>query len=118
MRAISLWQPHASLIVHRLKPYVTRSWPVPKSLIGQRIWIHAAKSLEDLEELAEYITDRDDGCEHEEQFEAYLNALVSVGFTKIGDLPRGCIVGSAVLRACIPTATLHEPGHFGNFAPG
>lgn len=43
MRAISLWQPWASLLVFGLKRFETRAYPFPASLRGQRIAIHAAK---------------------------------------------------------------------------
>lgn len=43
MKAISTWQPYASLIAAKIKPFETRSWSPPASLIGQRIAIHAAK---------------------------------------------------------------------------
>lgn len=43
MKALSLWQPWASLIAIGVKPEETRSWPPPSGLVGQRIAIHAAK---------------------------------------------------------------------------
>ena len=43
MRAITLWQPFASLIACGHKTVETRSWSPPRSLIGERIAIHAAK---------------------------------------------------------------------------
>jgi hypothetical protein len=43
MKAISLWQPYAALIACAVKPFETRSWAPPASLIGQRIAIHASK---------------------------------------------------------------------------
>lgn len=43
MRAISLWQPWASAIACGSKTFETRSWPAPKSCIGQEFAIHAAK---------------------------------------------------------------------------
>ena len=43
MKAITLWQPHASLIASNAKPYETRTWSPPDSMIGKRIAIHAAK---------------------------------------------------------------------------
>lgn len=46
MKAISLWQPWASLIACGAKPYETRSWAPPQSLIGQTIAIHAAKKID------------------------------------------------------------------------
>jgi len=42
MKALTVWQPWASLIIAGLKPYEFRGWRVPRSLIGQRIVIHAA----------------------------------------------------------------------------
>lgn len=46
MKAISLWQPWASLIACGAKPYETRSWAPPRELIGQAIAIHAAKKID------------------------------------------------------------------------
>ena len=50
MKAITLWQPWASLIAVLLKISETRSWPVPASMIGRRIAIHAAVRLPRLQE--------------------------------------------------------------------
>ena len=41
MKAITLWQPWASLIADGRKRYETRSWAPPRALIGRRIAIHA-----------------------------------------------------------------------------
>jgi activating signal cointegrator 1 len=43
MKAISLWEPWATLMKLGLKRYETRSWPLPPNLIGKRVAIHAAK---------------------------------------------------------------------------
>lgn len=43
MKAISLHQPWASLIMLGAKRVETRSWRPPEALIGQRVMIHAAK---------------------------------------------------------------------------
>lgn len=42
MKALTVWQPWASLIVGGAKPYEFRGWRAPRSIIGQRIVIHAA----------------------------------------------------------------------------
>lgn len=42
MKALTIWQPWASLIIAGAKPYEFRSWRFPRSLIGQRIVVHAA----------------------------------------------------------------------------
>ncbi len=41
MRALTIWQPWASLIAIEAKPYEFRSWAAPKAIQGQRIAIHA-----------------------------------------------------------------------------
>ena len=43
MKAISLWQPWASLIAEGIKTSETRSWAPPAALVGERIAFHAAK---------------------------------------------------------------------------
>jgi hypothetical protein len=42
MKALTVWQPWASLIIVHAKPYEFRGWRPPGSIIGQRIVIHAA----------------------------------------------------------------------------
>jgi hypothetical protein len=41
MKALTIWQPWASLIIAGAKPYEFRGWPPPRSLVGHRIAIHA-----------------------------------------------------------------------------
>ncbi|ARM12084.1 MULTISPECIES: ASCH domain-containing protein [Rhizobium] len=41
MKALTVWQPWASLIAIGAKPYEFRGWRPPASLIGQRLAIHA-----------------------------------------------------------------------------
>ena len=45
MKAITLWQPWASLIAAGAKTIETRTWSPPHSLIGQPLAIHAAMTL-------------------------------------------------------------------------
>lgn len=42
MKALTLWQPWASLVAEGIKTIETRSWRAPAALIGERIAIHAA----------------------------------------------------------------------------
>ncbi len=42
MKAITIKQPWASLIVHGIKDIENRSWSCPKKYIGQRVLIHAS----------------------------------------------------------------------------
>lgn len=43
MKALTIWQPWASLILLGAKPYEFRGWSAHKSAIGQRIAIHAGQ---------------------------------------------------------------------------
>lgn len=47
MKALTIWQPWASLIIAGAKPYEFRGWKLPASMIGQRIVIHAAARKSD-----------------------------------------------------------------------
>lgn len=42
MKALTIWQPWASLIMAGAKPYEFRGWRAHRSLIGHRIVIHAS----------------------------------------------------------------------------
>ncbi len=55
MKALTVWQPWASLIALSLKPYEFRGWPAPRALIGQRIAIHAGARPVRREEVADLI---------------------------------------------------------------
>lgn len=43
MKALTIWQPWASLIIAGAKPYEFRGWRTPRWMIGKSIVIHAAK---------------------------------------------------------------------------
>lgn len=51
MKALTIWQPWASLIMIGAKPYEFRGWLPPAKEIGQRHVIHAAKRPVDLIEV-------------------------------------------------------------------
>lgn len=46
MYAFTIWQPWASLIVAGFKPVEFRAWHPPRSIVGQRIVIHAGRKSE------------------------------------------------------------------------
>lgn len=48
MKALSLWQPWASLIAVGAKRIETRHWQCPQVFVGQTVAIHAAKRTRDL----------------------------------------------------------------------
>lgn len=55
MRALTLWQPWASLIAIGAKPWEFRSWRPPAALVGRRLAIHAAARPMKVEELVAMI---------------------------------------------------------------
>lgn len=101
MKAVTLWQPWASLIAAEVKRFETRSWAPPEALIGTRIAVHAAarkpeyalnRALETEMEArpeSEFTTIRD--------LNDRLSSLVSDG---LGDLPvQVLVVPDSTLQA-------------------
>ena len=103
MKALTLWQPWASLIVLRHKCFETRSWKMD-GLIGERIAIHAAKRpCKDLD--AELI-----------------NEIAKLSLNP-AHLPLGAVVGAGVITAFYRTEaiapSLPRPELvFGDYSPG
>jgi hypothetical protein len=62
MKALTIWQPWASLIMAGAKPWEWRGWKPPRSIIGQRIIIHAgARTVkrDEVREIFEMLRDGD-----------------------------------------------------------
>jgi hypothetical protein len=94
VKALSLWQPWASLVVHGHKKIETRHWQAPRSLFGKRIAIHAAKMT---------------------RFDALMNQPPFLGLLD-GELPHGCVVGTVKLARCI-RMTPYNIAEFAERAP-
>lgn len=109
---LSLWQPWASAMVTYRRPNLstpvmlkrieTRSWPAPPALIGERWGVHSTLTAEGLGEMSE---------EQERQLRNSLPIDPDIGWLTSGDadvsaldewLPRGRVLGSGVLEACVP----------------
>ncbi len=105
MKAISLWQPWASLIACGAKPYETRSWAPPRDLIGATIAIHAAKKIDKgAVEFAEdlmYGQHEAGGFELADKLEASMKGAddKQMGIFGHAVMPIGCIVATARLEA-------------------
>jgi hypothetical protein len=106
MKAISLWQPWATLIACGAKPFETRSWAPPRDLIGQHIAIHAAKKIDKgvaqfAEELS-YGQHKDGGFDLADKIEASMSETPDELMGLFGEataMPIGCIVAIARLDA-------------------
>ncbi|MFW6027183.1 MAG: ASCH domain-containing protein [bacterium] len=59
MKALTLWQPWASLVAIGIKQYEFRRWPAPRAFVGERIVIHAAKRPVDPAEIGALLNDRE-----------------------------------------------------------
>lgn len=98
MKALSIHQPHASLVVAGVKRIETRSYPAPAGLVGQRLAIHSTRK--------------------EPAWTAFVGDWRladrrgdSVDFRNLrtGEvmrMPLGAVVGSCVLEACAPMVDL------------
>ena len=85
MKAISIWQPFATLVVKGYKIFETRTWAAPASVIGQRIGIASTKSI------------RPDQRAHfdDEDFQEFYSRL---GLPeKLEDLPHGFMLGTVII---------------------
>jgi hypothetical protein len=128
MPALSLWQPWASLCVlprpcscpsdhpglsahfHRhgcregepFKTIETRSWAAPRSLIGQRFAIHAAKTARPLTQLF-----KSEFFARDEAAHAVLEPFRQAGIDAKA-LPFGAVVGTTRLADCIPMIGEYE----------
>lgn len=55
MKALTLWQPWASLVIEGCKPFEFRGWPAPSRIIGERIVIHASARKPDMREVEQLL---------------------------------------------------------------
>ena len=100
MKAISLWQPWASAMAVGVKRFETRHWAAPKTIVGRRVAICAAKATRprdragNVVDLRAAFEDILDEC-HESRaaFETYLDL-------SFDHLPFGRVVCTGVLKAC------------------
>jgi hypothetical protein len=107
MKALVVWQPWASLIVHGIKRFETRGWAPPRSLIGQRLAICAGKTTDGLDCYAT----ADDGP-HSPRIVA-MHRLKTHGLDLM-NLPFGKVVGTVLVCDAIncPPLESEDPGEF------
>ncbi len=104
MKAISLWQPWASLIACGAKPFETRSYAPPRALIGETIAIHAAKKIDkSAAQFAEELCYGQHGHALGDELEASWGGDDCpdelMGIFGHAAMPIGCVVATAVLDA-------------------
>jgi activating signal cointegrator 1 len=87
MKAISIWQPFATLIVRGYKIFETRTWAAPRSLIGQRIGIASTKTIRP-EQRAHF---------NDEEFQRNYQRLGLPD--RLEDLSHGYMLGTAIVES-------------------
>ena len=112
MKAITIWQPWASLIVAGAKPYEFRGWEPPRSIQGQRIAIHAGARAVKPAEVADLLA----RLQTTQAWTTALRAAVALPLLERwrhepGLLPLSSIIGSAVLGK--PKRAFDIAGEFG-----
>lgn len=105
LRAFSLHQPWAALVAAGIKHVETRSRPAPRTIIGCRVAIHAAKTDKWLRYFERY------GYCYQHLWPAAQQAFEQVG------CHRGAIIATAIVEASIPAECLN-PDPFGDYAAG
>lgn len=88
MKALSIKQPWASLIVHGIKDIENRTWSCPQKYIGQRVLIHASSCIG-----VRTWSDRQDQ-ELRKNRDMYFNCVYD-------KFPKGAIIGSVVISDCV-----------------
>ncbi len=61
MKALTIWQPWAALIMAGAKPWEWRGWKPPRDLVGQRLVIHAGARKVEKHEIAQLLRDIREG---------------------------------------------------------
>lgn len=93
MKAISIKQPWASLIVHGIKDIENRTWVCPKKYIGQRVLIHASKRKRWVEPISIFTR---------EQFDAIRDDLRFIqGSNTSPRVIDSAIIGSVKIVSCV-----------------
>lgn len=91
MKAISIQQPWASLIVRNIKPIENRTWKCPEKYIGKRVFVHASSA--ETRSLQSLLTVNQIQAVHESfPFDHEIPLLTE---------PRGAIIGSIVIAGCV-----------------
>ena len=88
MKAITIKQPWASLIVHGIKDIENRTWPCPKKYIGQRVLIHSG------------LDKRGGWTLNHDQAGALCRSKSILYSTDFNNLPFGSIIGSVEIVDC------------------
>ncbi|MCC4299347.1 ASCH domain-containing protein [Aurantimonas coralicida] len=112
MKALTIWQPWATLIAIGAKPYEFRSWPAPRAICGQRIAIHAGARPIKRDEIAGLLM----RLRGKEAWTTCLKPETAVPLLERALSSPGCLARSAVVATGIlgtPVQSFDIVGEFG-----
>ncbi len=113
MKALTVWQPWATLIIAELKPFEFRGWPAPNGMVGRRIAVHAGARPVKPAELADLIVRLRGPDAWTTGLRPEALPLLERWHQSPALLPRSCVLGTAILgqprRASEITAELGGP---------
>jgi hypothetical protein len=109
MKALTIWQPWASLIMAGAKPWEWRGWTPPRSLIGQRIVIHASARAVKRDEICDIIGMLQAG----DSSLVYEPAWRLLERAHIASYPLAAGLGTAILGEPIPALAWAREHHKG-----
>lgn len=110
MKALTLWQPWASLVIAGAKPFEWRRWVPPRALIGQRIVIHAGARKARREEILDLWRQVSAGEPGTALDAAIALDLLDRWMTAPAMLPLASGLGTAVLGEARSARVLHGAG--------
>lgn len=108
MKALTIWQPWASLIIIGAKPYEFRKWAAPAWLVGQRLGIHAGARAVKRAEIVDLLTRLN---QPDEPWSTGLRPEIAVPWLeqalRMPDrLPRAHMLGTALVGAAVNAADI------------
>ena len=111
MKALTIWQPWAALIMARAKPWEWRGWKPPRYLVGQRLVIHAGARKVPKHEIVQLLRDIRAG----DTSLVADKALAVLDATRVDGFLLACGLGTALvgepINAADWAARHNAPGH-------
>lgn len=97
LKALTVWQPWASLIIAGVKPYEFRGWPAPHAVRGSEIAIHAGARPVRRAEIADLIVRLRSPDAWTTGLKPEALPLLERWHASVGLLPLSSVIGTAML---------------------
>jgi hypothetical protein len=116
MKALTLWQPWATLVIEGVKPFEFRRWPAPNWIWDHRIGIHAGARPVRRKEIDQLIADLvlEEGWGTALAVEPALAILRKVR-ADLESIPLSSMLGTAVIGKPVPAAEAVVAAYGENF---